>query len=390
MSQKNHVRLIAALAFIGMMGPMSIDAYLPAMPAMAEGLSASIGAVQWTIAVYLIGIALFPLVFAPLSDAHGRRVVLRVGLLLYAAASLGCAFAPSIEALIALRVLQATCGGTVMVVTRATLADRFRGDELSRAISYLMILFTAAPVFAPAIGAQILEFAGWRAVFGLLTAFGVVAFLVTLTLEETLPPERRRPYRPRDIAATYSAAMTSRAALGYLVVTSFSAVTFFAMLSSSAFIYIEHFGVSPVTFSVIFGGISATALIGNFINARLVMRRGYPAMLRGASFTVLALAAVMAVLAATNLGGLWGVLGVMVCLMICFHILNASVTAGIMDVLGEKAGAAAAALAFWRFLGGALGAAGVGAFGDTHPWTFALMLGVGAVGMVAGLPLTRR
>lgn len=390
MPRQSAAKVIPIMAFVGALGPFSIDAYLPALPEMAADLGAGPGMAQWTIAAYLIGVAVFPLFLAPLSDAFGRKPVMRAGLAGFALASVACAFAWSIEAMLALRLAQAACGGVAMAATRAVLADLYRGDELSRAMSYLMILFTAAPVIAPVVGAQLMVFGGWRAVFWLLAGFGVAAFLVCGLLEETLTAEKRRPYRARRIVRSYADAMTSRAALGHLATTFWSAVFFFAMLSAAPFIYIDHFGASPTAFSLIFAAISAVAFAANYVNARLVMRRGYRAMLRDSARFVGLLALLMAALAATGWGGIAGVVFVMIWLMGAFHVLNASTTAGIMDAMGDQAGAAAASLAFWRFMGGAIGAAGVGMFGSTHPWTFAAMLGLGAAGMLAAWPLVRR
>ena len=119
------------------------------------------------------------------------------------------------------------------------------------------------------------------------------------------------------------------------------------------------------------------------------MRRGYSRMLRDCSYGVSILALVMAGVAATGIGGVWGVFGVMIWLMAAYHIIAANSTAGLMDQLGQQAGGASAVLALFRFIGGAIGSGLIGAFGDSHPWTFAVVLGISAAAMLLSLRLVR-
>lgn len=387
---QGSLRIITILALVGATGPFSIDMYLPAMPQMADALAASPAAMQMTITGYLIGVAIGPLIFAPLSDAHGRKPTQTGLLAFYGAASAGCALASSAEALIALRVAQAVAGGAAGVVARAMLADLYRGDALSRATSIMMTIFTAAPVVAPLFGAWLLEVADWRWIFWTLVAIAFLSILALQTVPETLPPEERSPYRPRAVFGGYLAMMRSAVARRYLASTFAFAFMFFAMLAASPFIFIEHFGVSPGRFALIFASISLASLAANFINARLVFRLGYEGMLRAATWALGGLAVAMAVVAATGAGGVWGVFAVMVWLMGVFHVSIANTMAGMMSAMGRRAGAASAALTFWRFVGGALGSFTVGAFNTSHPWPFALTIALAALGAALALRLGRR
>ena len=390
MSQRPSLRLIATLAAIGSLGPFTIDTYLPALPGMVDSLGASVSAVQWTIAAYLVGVAIFPLFISPLSDTMGRKPVMYGALGAFCAISLACAFAPTIEWLIALRVAQAAAGGSVMTLARAVLADLYRGDALSRAMSYLMLVFTTAPIIAPLIGGVVLELGDWRWIFGFLAMIGMVITALATTLPETLPEEARKPFSIRGAVAGYVSLASNPMAHRYLVATFWSAVFFFAMLSGAPFIFVDHFGATPLDFAWSFAAISAAALIGNMVNMRLVMRRGYPRMMRDAFCVMVFLSIVMAIVAATGWGGLWGVFGVMVWLMAAFHIITANTTAGLMDQLGHQAGGASAVLALFRFSGGAIGSGVIGLFGSSHPWTFAVMLGVATAGMLSSLLLGRQ
>ena len=389
MSSTPSFKIIVILASIGSLGPFAVDTYLPALPGMVEALETTTGMIQWTLAAYLIGLAIFPLFLAPLSDAIGRKPILYWALAAFVVISALCAFAPNVETLIGLRLAQAAAGGTVMTVARAVLVDLYRGDTLSRAMSYLMLVFTTAPIVAPLFGGVILEFGGWCWVFGFLSLIALVIMFAALALPESVPESARRRFSISEAALGYIGIAKSRLARGYLVLTFASSLFFFAMLSGAPFIFIDYFGVSALGFSYFFAGISGAALLGNFLNMRLVMRRGYSRMLRDCSYGVSILALVMAGVAATGIGGVWGVFGVMIWLMAAYHIIAANSTAGLMDQLGQQAGGASAVLALFRFIGGAIGSGLIGAFGDSHPWTFAVVLGISAAAMLLSLRLVR-
>lgn len=379
------LRLIAMIAFIGALGPFAIDTYLPALPNMAAALPATASQMQWTVSAFLLGMAIFPMFLSPLSDAIGRLPVLMWSLVGFGVISAACALAPNIESFMVLRLLQAAAGGTAMTATRAIMADMYRGDALSRATSILMLIFTIAPVVAPIWGGWMLVLGDWTWIFWSLVVVSVISVAMTPLLPETLPAEARRPYRPRAVVAGYVEISRSRPALRYLAASFASSFMFFAMLVSSPFIFIDHFGVSATVFSWMFAGISAMAFAANFLNARLVMRRSYPVMLRDAFTAAAVLAVLMGVVAATGFGAKWGVFFVMVWLMGVYHIVSANATAGMMTAMAHRGGSAAAVLALWRFIGGAAGATLVGAFGSTHPWTFAVVLGIAAVFMQISL-----
>ncbi|MGB0852489.1 MAG: multidrug effflux MFS transporter [Pikeienuella sp.] len=379
------LRIITMIAFIGALGPFAIDTYLPALPNMAASLPATASQMQWTVSAFLLGMAIFPMFLSPLSDAVGRLPVLTWSLVVFGVVSAACALAPNIESFMVLRLLQAAAGGAAMTATRAIMSDMYRGNALSRATSVLMLIFTIAPVVAPIWGGWMLVIGDWTWIFWSLAVVAVISVGLTRVLPETLSPENRRAYRPRAVIAGYVEISQSRAALRYLAASFASSFMFFAMLVSSPFIFIDHFGVSATGFSWLFAGISAVAFAANYLNARLVMRRSYQVMLRDAFTAVAVLAVLMGIVAASGFGGMWSVFFVMVWLMGLYHIISANSTAGMMTAMAHRGGSAAAVLALWRFLGGAVGSTLVGAFGSTHPWTFAVVLGIAVVLMQISL-----
>ncbi len=379
---KSIVGLYLTLALIGALAPFSIDTYLPAMPEMAAALGTTDAALKLTISGFLLGTAVFPLFIAPLGDTIGRRAILTWMLAAFVVISAACALVQNVETLIALRFFQAGAAGVAMVMTRAILADLFRGDALSRATSVVMILFSTAPIVAPLLGAGILQFGSWRWVFGFLSGAGIFALLFGRTISETLQPSQRKPYNMRAILKGYLEILREPFARNQIMIGSWFSFQFFAMLASAPFIFIDHFGMDPVAFSVMFASIAISAYLGNFINAVLVTRVGYPNMLRGAIWMTVLTAVLMLIFSFGEIGGRWAIYGAMLLTMGTYHIAISATTAGVMDSQGHRAGAAGAVIAFMRFSMGALGAALTGMFGTTHPWTYAVVVALAAGAML--------
>ncbi|MEM7269564.1 MAG: MFS transporter, partial [Pseudomonadota bacterium] len=338
-----------------------------------------------TITAYMLGVAVIPLIFAPLADALGRKPIMIWGAAAYVVVTCLCALAPTIETLLLGRVAQAAAAGTTMIASRAMIVDLFRGDMLSRVTSQIMLVFTIAPLIAPLFGAWVMQFTGWRGIFWFLAAYGVIAIFVILTLKETMPPERRKPVDIRAILAGYGLILSNRASFTYFQLTFWSAFFFFGMFAAAPFIFIDHFGMDELGFAWVFAAISAAAFPANYVNGAFVMRFGYWAMLRAGVWLVAGLALCFGVLAMTDLGGFWPVVSVLLVIMAAFHILLANTTAGMMETAADRAGAASATLASVRFIGGALGAAAVGAFGDVSIWPYSIVLTVSAIGHLAAI-----
>lgn len=259
--------LLAALAAIG---PFSIDTYLPAFPAIGTALAATPVEVQQTLTAYLVPFAFMMLWYGALADALGRRRVLLWAYALYAASSLFCVFAVSIEWLWCGRALQGLSAGAGMVVGRAIVRDVLDGAAAQRLMAHIGMMFALAPAVAPVLGGWIYAFFDWRAVFVFLALYGAVLFAaIWRYLPETLPPEARQSLRPGPLTRAYGEVFSHRGflALAGAVALNFNGF-FIYVLSAPAFL-IGHLGVSPQGFLWLFGPAMAGLVLGNYLSARL-------------------------------------------------------------------------------------------------------------------------
>ena len=180
--------LIALLVITGLVTPLSLDMYTPAIPHMTEHFNADAGTVNLTLVGYFLFFAVGLLLFGPVSDRLGRKPVLLAGVATYAAASALCALAPTIWALIAFRVAQALGAGAVGAVSTAVVKDAVVPEKRETVLSVVQVMFVVGPVLAPVLGALVLQVADWRMTFWLLSLVGVFCGVMALLFEETLPP----------------------------------------------------------------------------------------------------------------------------------------------------------------------------------------------------------
>jgi DHA1 family bicyclomycin/chloramphenicol resistance-like MFS transporter len=287
--------LILLLGSIASMGPLAIDMYLPTMPSIARSLHTDMASVQRTLSSYFVGLAIGQLIYGTLSDRLGRKRPMLFGLSVFALASIGCALATSVQALLVLRFLQALGGCAEMVISRAVVRDRFDGRESTRVFASLMLVMGAAPIVAPLMGGFFVLHGGWRTSFWLLAAVACVCFIsVCFNLRESLPPARRLVHGPSEISRVFASLLRHQHFMAHTLSGSLLLTGLFAYVGSSSFVFIELFHVSPQWFWVLFGA-NAAGLIGSSqINGRLSQRIAPHILLRRALFvSVIAGAALM-------------------------------------------------------------------------------------------------
>lgn len=188
-SNKKNFYLILILGLLTAIGPFSIDMYLPAFPDIAKGLHTTVAQVMLSLSSFFIGISAGQLLYGPLLERFGRKKPLYLGLFIYLVASVGCAMAASVNALIMLRLLQALGGCVGMVAARAMVRDLFEVKENAKIFSMLMLVVAVSPIIAPTLGGYVTALFGWRYVFVVL----IVVALLILTGIHFLLPESKSP-----------------------------------------------------------------------------------------------------------------------------------------------------------------------------------------------------
>ncbi|MFC5108948.1 multidrug effflux MFS transporter [Kibdelosporangium philippinense] len=297
---RGRIRITLILGSLSAFAPLSIDMYLPGLPAMTAQFGSSASAVQLTLTAFVISLAVGQAIAGPLSDAYGRRRPLIVGLALYAVASVACAFAPSAYALVAFRAVQGLGAATGIVIARAAVRDMYSGVALARFFSSLMLITGLAPILAPVIGGELLRFTSWRGIFVVLSVFGALLLLSTvLGLPETLAAERRQPAQLRPVLRSYGGLIRDRVFLGYCLTSALLFAALFAYISGSPFVLQDLYGLSPQQYSWVFGvnsiGIAIAGQFGGWLVGRFPPRRlvaaGLAVGLTGGAGLVAAIAA---------------------------------------------------------------------------------------------------
>ncbi len=278
-------RIAVVLGLTSAIGPFAIDMYLPALPTIGADLNASAMAVQMSLVVVFLAFAVGPLIVGPLSDIHGRKPVMYGGLAVFAVASVGAALAPGVEWLIFFRLLQGLGASTGMVVPRAVVRDLHTGPEATKLMSLLMLVFSISPILAPLTGSFIIEGFGWRAVFWAVTLASVLAAaLMRFGLQETRPVERRSGSSFASAWRGYKLLVVDRNFIGLCLIGAFGIASFFVFLANSSFVIIDHYGMSPLVYSLLFSVNAVSFFTVSQMSGLLTARFGLHRVVRLAVF----------------------------------------------------------------------------------------------------------
>ncbi|WP_327259348.1 multidrug effflux MFS transporter [Streptomyces sp. NBC_01240] len=367
--------------------PLSMDMYLPALPAVTESLHAPAATVQLTLTACLTGMALGQVVVGPMSDRWGRRRPLLLGMIIYVVATAICVFAPTTELLIGFRLLQGLAGAAGIVIARAVVRDMYDGVEMARFFSTLMLISGVAPVVAPLIGGQVLRFTDWRGIFAVLTVVGALLTLVVRKwLHETLPPQDRHTGGIGDALRTMRGLLADRIFAGYMIAGSLAFAALFAYVSASPFVVQEIYGASPQTFSLLFGVNSVGLIIVGQINGKVLVGRISLDKALAFGLSVIVLAAAALLLMTTGVFGDVGLVPVaagLFVLMSAMGLAMPNTNAQALMRTKHAAGSASALLGTSSFLIGAVASPLVGIAGEGTAVPMAVVQLVCAVGAMA-------
>jgi MFS transporter, DHA1 family, multidrug resistance protein len=384
--------LTLLLSFLTALGPLSMDMYLPSLPDIAHSLSASVVQAQLTIASYLFGFAVGQIIYGPTSDRFGRRPVLLTAIALYGVATVACALAQSIDALIAARFVQALGGAGAVVLARAVVRDIHSGVRAGRELSLMGSITAFAPIVAPMIGGLLQTAFGWRATFILLIALAAVASATAaLLLPETLKTRTAGPVSLGSMAALYKSVLVHRGFLANLGIITTVFIGLFAWIGGAPIVMQgAPYGLSPLVFGITFASGAAGYMIGAFAASRIVMRFGLDRLM-GIGVVMMAFGglAMVAVLA-LGLGHVMWFAGTMVIYLSGLGFTLPMAMAAALTPFPDRAGTASSVMGFCQQAGAALTAAGIGLFLGVSAWPVALL--VAAAGVIGYLlwALTRK
>lgn len=378
---RKYVQLVLVLGSLSAIGPLTIDAYLPALPELSAQLNASPAQAQLTITGLLVGLGLGQLIAGPLSDAFGRRKPLLFGLVGHAVMSLLCALAPSITLLAVTRTLQGLFGAAVAVVAMAVVRDLFTGYRAAQLLSRLILVLGLAPILAPSLGSALLTVTSWHGIFVALAVTAVALFVLALVaLPETLPVERRMPARIGSSLRAYGRLFSDRLFVTMVLVAGLMFATLFAYISGSPFIFQEMYALSPQQFGLAFGA-NAVGLIAMTQLNPVLVRRFSPARVLIAAVVMSTLAAsALLVVALTQFGGLVGLMIPLFVVVASAGLSFPNAPAIALNRHGDNAGTAAAMLGASQFMVGGLIAPVVGALanGTAAPMAAVMLTTTGA------------
>ena len=385
-----NLRMVLILGALSAFGPLAIDFYLPAFPAMAQAFATDEKHVQATLAAYFLGLSIGQLAYGPVADRFGRRKPLLFGVALFTLASLACAYAPNLDTLIVARFVQALGGCAGMVLSRAIVSDKCDPVASAKVFSQLMLVMGLAPILAPMLGGILVNVAGWQSIFLALSLFSAASLLaVSLGLPESLPANM--PRQPLSGALRqYLRLLADRVFIGHALTGGIAIAGMFAYIAGSPFVFIKLYGVPAEHYGWLFGTNAAGFILVAQVNARLLSKRGPAFLLVRAVWLYLAAGLVLLGVAALRPAQLWPLL---VPLFVCIASLgciipNASACA--MSGQGARAGSASALMGCVQFSVAAGAASLVGVLHDGTAVPMALVISLCGGLVVSVALLTRR
>jgi len=377
------LRSALVLGLLSVVGPLAVDMYLPALPAIGVSLKADTAAVQQSLMAYMAAIAVGQLIYGPLSDMLGRKLPIYFGIGIYVLGSVAAAMAPSVEWLVLFRFIQGIGACASFSLPRAIVRDEYTGAPAAQLMSLLMLVFSVSPILAPLAGSVVIAFGDWRLLFWVMAVVGALALLLAIfALRETRPRSARLNSGLGSALSAYWQLARDWRFVGLSLIGAFGMASFMAFLGNSSFIYIEHYGLTPTQYSLAFSVNAVSFFAVSQATGFLVGRFGLNRVVRVA---VGGYATSMVVLLALYLAGfdsIW-VMGVM--MFVAFGFLGLvlpSTSVLAMEEQGEIAGSASALLGTIQMIVAAGVMAIVSAFFDGT--AMPMVIGFAACSVIAG------
>ena len=372
--RNSEAYLLVVIGVVSAFGPFLTDFYLPALPALARWFEAPASLVQLSLTVSMVGLAVGQLLFGPLSDKYGRKAPLLGSMVLFVAATVACILSRRIETFLLFRLVQGFAGAGGVVISKSVASDLYEGPALTRFFVMLASVQGLAPILAPVLGGLLLEYTDWRGIFGVLTGLGVAVCLALAAFHESLPAARRST---DGIVATfghYRPVLRNRPFLSCVAVQALAMGVMFTYISSSSFLFQQHYGVSSLSYSLLFGANAFAIMLGSFAVTRFSGARR--AMVAGARAFVALGVVTGAVLAAD--APVWCVEAAFFALLFCMGLVLPTSTSLALEFERANSGIASALIGCSMFLVGGIVSPLTG-FGPMQ-WTTALLIVLCAAG----------
>ena len=339
-----HLTVIAAL--LAMIGPFSIDAYLPSFPDIEIEFGISRAILSQSLAVYLVAFAVSTLAWGPLADRFGRRLVILISMALYTLGSIGCALAENAEIFMLLRVVQGLAASGGFIAGRAMIRDAHDAEAAHRAMSQVMMLFALAPAIAPVLGGWLHDQFGWRSVFWFLSVFGSLLVLMGILIKETLHDEQRRSIHPGAVKRVYLEAILHKRFPALILCVSLSFGGLFLYIAGAPTVIYDFLGLGSADFGWLFIPIVSGLVLGAFISSRLAHR--WPAHRTiSAGLLVMMLACVLNILSVNfTTAGIITLVGPLVLYVSGLAVMMPAITVLALDCLPNHRGTAASMQGF--------------------------------------------
>lgn len=367
-------------------GAVSIDFYLPALPAIAAEFGTTAAAAQLTMSAFLAGMAIGQLGFGPLSDRMGRRPPLLAGILLYTLASIALVFVPSIEALTAGRFVQGLGACAGVVIARAVVRDRFDTTESARLFSLTFLVLAVAPMLAPTAGAGLMHLFGWHSIFVVLALFGVVVGVaVFLALPESRSAQTAAQAAAESPLGSYGAALRDRRVLGFVAAGALNGASLFAYVAGSPALFMDHFGEPPSAFGWIFALNALGLIIASQVNRRLLLHYAPARIARAGSVAALGFALILLVLSAISEPSLAATMALLFLALGSYGFVAGNSSALALGAMPQRAGAISALIGAGSFAFGALAGTLTAPFAAEGPLAMATGMALGFAGSAYAL-----
>ena len=358
-------------------GPFVTDLYLPSLPLLADYFHTSASLAQMSLSLSMLGLALGQLLVGPLSDKYGRKGPLLISMWIFIISTIACLFSWNIYVFVILRLIQGMAGSGGIVLSKSIPTDLFSGKELAKYLAIISAINGIAPVISPVLGGLLLEFTDWRGIFMVLLGLGIVILIMSYNLKESLPTEKRSNTSTFSTFISLGKVFRNPTYVYNTFTLMAAAVVLFSYIASSPFIIQEHYGYSPLVFSLCFSLNAIGITIGSALSIRFKQAKN--SVLTGSTgIVVFALATAFCLVQDMSFIYFESFILIM---MIFLGLLLPSTTALALDSERDKAGAASAGIGALTFLAGSICSPLVGIGNFMHSTAICIMSGAILVGL---------